>query len=612
MRMEQYLQCIDYTLWEIIENGNVPIVTKTVDGKETVILPISVEEKAQRRVELKARSTLLMALPNEHQLKNKPEIETLSLDDLFNNLKVYESEVMRTFGLTTNSLNVAFPSSSSTNSTTRAVNTAQGVNTPSTQGAANSSTTIENLKEMELRWNIVMLTMRARRFLKNTGRKLDMANKERIGFDKSKVECFNCHKRGHFARECKAPRNQDSRNMEPIKRTVPVEATTTNALVNFMPPKPNLVYPSLDEFVDVNESVSKSVVEKPTVESNEPKTFRKENRAPIIEDWVSKSEEEDEPKETDPILQIMKKLMEDLLPLENRVVNQFWEMKGRKLALSFMRPFGYTVTIFNTIDHLGKFNGKANEGFFVAYSINRKAFKVFNSRTRIVEENLHVKFSKNTPNIARGNQSNGSAGTKACDNIGKTRLETVPNKDYILLPLWTQDPPFSSSSKDSPGAGFKPSGEEVKKDAKDPRNEDSEVPSIEEPRVDQEEKDNLNSTNRVNAVSSTVNAANNEVNAAGRKSSIELPDDLNMLHLEDIRIFEDSNKDVFGAEADLNNMESTFQVNPIPIIRIHKDYPFEQVIKNLHSAPQTRRMLKNLEEHDLVSTVNQRTNHKDL
>ncbi|GJR61366.1 hypothetical protein Tco_1503528 [Tanacetum coccineum] len=69
MRMEQYIQCIDYTLWEIIENGNAPIVTKTVDGKETVIPPTSVEEKAQRRAELKARNTLLIALLNEHQLK---------------------------------------------------------------------------------------------------------------------------------------------------------------------------------------------------------------------------------------------------------------------------------------------------------------------------------------------------------------------------------------------------------------------------------------------------------------------------------------------------------------------------------------------------------------
>ncbi|GKD73353.1 retrovirus-related pol polyprotein from transposon TNT 1-94, partial [Tanacetum coccineum] len=133
----------------------------------------------------------------------------------------------------------------------------------------------------------------------------------------------------------------------------------------------------------------------------------------------------------------------------------------------------------------GKFDGKADEGFFVGYSTNSKAFRVFNSRTSIIEENMHVQFSENTPNIARsgpnwlfdidaltnsinykpvvaGNQSNGKASTKACDNAGKARVETVPSKDYILLPLWTQDPPFSSISKDSRDAGFKPSGEEDK------------------------------------------------------------------------------------------------------------------------------------------------------
>ncbi|GKE06795.1 ribonuclease H-like domain-containing protein [Tanacetum coccineum] len=86
---------------------------------------------------------------------------------------------------------------------------------------------------MDLRWNIAMLTMRAIRFLKNTIRKLDMANKERIGFDKSKVECFNCHKMRHFARECRAPRNQDSRNREPTIRIVPIKETTSNALVSY-------------------------------------------------------------------------------------------------------------------------------------------------------------------------------------------------------------------------------------------------------------------------------------------------------------------------------------------------------------------------------------------
>ncbi|GJR59292.1 ribonuclease H-like domain-containing protein [Tanacetum coccineum] len=405
--------------------------------------------------------------------RNKLEFKTLSLDDLFNNLKAYESKVKGTSSSTTNSHNVAFMSFSSTNNASGVVNTAQGVNTASTQGAADSSKTakklsnamiysffasqpsipqfdnedlqqidLDDLEEMDLRWNIAMLTMRAKRFLKNNKRKLDMTNKERIGFDKSKVECFNCQKKGHFARECRAPRNQDNRNKEPTRRTMPVEESTSNALVshsssstnsevsndsnccssclecvknlkeqneqlvkdlritrvsavsyktslesvearllvfkknesvyeedikllkceidlrdldikelkrklelvtkekdkvqltvqkfknsskslselldrqimdkceiefgynvvpppytrNFMPPKSDLVYPSLDDFVDVNESASESVVEKPTVETNEPKTARKEDGAPIIEDWVSESEEEDVPK----------------------------------------------------------------------------------------------------------------------------------------------------------------------------------------------------------------------------------------------------------------------------------------------------------------------------
>ncbi|GJU54871.1 putative ribonuclease H-like domain-containing protein [Tanacetum coccineum] len=295
---------------------------------------------------------------------------------------------------------------------------------------------------------------------------------------------------------------------------------------------------------------------------------------------------------------------------------------GRTPTLSFMRPFGCPVTILNTIDHLGKFDGKADEGFFVGYSLNSKAFRVFNSRTRIVEENLHIRFSESTPNvvgsgpdwlfdidaltrtmnyepIVAGTQSNGFAGTKASDNAGQARKETEPVKDYILLPLWTADPPYSQDPKSSHDDGSKPSSDNGKKVDEDPR-KDSEC-------NDQEKEDNVNSTNTVNA------AGTNKVNAVGGKTSIELPFDPNMPALEDYSIFDLSRDDEDdGAEADMNNLDTTIQVSPIPTTRIHKDHPLEQVIGDLQSATQTRKMSKNLEEHGFVSTIQQRTNHKDL
>ncbi|GJS78962.1 hypothetical protein Tco_0728843 [Tanacetum coccineum] len=167
------------------ENGNAPIVTKTVDGKDTVISPTSVEEKAQRRAELKARSTLLMALPNEHQLKfnSYKDAKTLmqAIENIFGVIEqTYErlqklisqlemhGEVISQEDINQKFLRslsqewtmhtivwrnkpeietLTFLSSSSTNSATRAVSTTQGINTASTQGAADSSTTVENLSD---------------------------------------------------------------------------------------------------------------------------------------------------------------------------------------------------------------------------------------------------------------------------------------------------------------------------------------------------------------------------------------------------------------------------------------------------------------------------------
>ncbi|GKA22411.1 ribonuclease H-like domain-containing protein [Tanacetum coccineum] len=176
------------------------------------------------------------------KLRNKADLDTRSMDDLYNKLKVYKPEVKGMSSSSSSTQNMAFVSSSNNNtsSTNEAVNTAYGVSITSTQVNDAYSTNIDNLsdvviydmEEMDLRWQMAMLTMRARRFLKNTRRKLTVNGNETIGFDKSKVECYNCHKRGHFARECRAPRNQDNKNKESSRRSVPVETSTSTALVS--------------------------------------------------------------------------------------------------------------------------------------------------------------------------------------------------------------------------------------------------------------------------------------------------------------------------------------------------------------------------------------------
>ncbi|GKA85256.1 putative ribonuclease H-like domain-containing protein [Tanacetum coccineum] len=1104
---------IDYALWEVIENGNTAPKTTVVEGVEKVMPPTTAKEKAQKRLEVKARTIdgsckkrfgrnvatkktqrnllkqqygnftapssemldqtfdrlqklvsqlellgetisqedvnqkLLRSLSpewNTHVVvwSNKTDLDTISMDDLYNNLKVYEPEVKGMSSSSSSTQNMAFVSSSNNNNsnTNRVVSTTQAVNTVNGVSAANNQVNASNidnlsdvitcvflasqpnnpqlahedlqqinpndLEEMDLRWQMAMLTVRARRFLKNTGRKLTINGNDSVGFDKSKVEYYNCHKKGHFSKECRAPRNQDYKNKESTRRTVPVETSTSTALVscdglevsnnsncsksclkivetlksqydqlhkdfkkselmvlayksglesveeilevykanesiysqdikkglgynavllpytgNFMPPTPDLSFTGLDEFVN------KSIVENKKSDEETSKLVRKSDDSPIIEDWVSDSEEENvsqtktekktvkpsiakiefvKPKqqektarktvkqikkhrqnthsprgnqrnwnnmmsqrlgsnfemfnkacyvcgsfehlqdknvntvrpkavvnaarpkvvvnvvkgnnvnavkasaywvwklktkvldhvskhnsasitlkkfdyidaqgrskehvlssdyedidggyvafernlkgekitgkgtiktgnldfkklidESQVLLRVPKKnnmysvdlknivpkrgltclfakatsdesklwhkrlghlnfktmnklvkgnLVRGLpfklfendqtcvacqkgkqhrascksktensisLPLhllhmdlfsptfvkslmkkmyclvvkvdhkvkvircdngtefKNKEMNQFCEMKGilrqysiartpqkngvaerrnktlieaartmladsKTLTLSFMRPFGCPVTILNSIDHLGKFDGKADEGFFVGYSLNSKAFRVFNSRTRIVEENLHIRFSESTPNVV------GSGPDWLFDIDALTR---IMNHEPIVA--GTQSNGFAESSQDDRS---KPSSDDGKKVDEDLR-KDSEG-------IDQEKEDNVNSTNNVNA------ASTNEVNVVGGKTSIELPLDPNMPKLEDYSIFKDDEN--VGAKADMHNLDTTIQVSPIPTIRIHKDHPLDQVIGDLQSATQTRRMSKNLEEH---------------
>ncbi|GJT70234.1 putative ribonuclease H-like domain-containing protein [Tanacetum coccineum] len=123
-------------------------------------------------------------------------------------------------------------------SSTNEVNTTYGVSTANTQVSPASTQDLEqihedNIEEIDLKWQLALLSMRTRRFFQKTGRKITINGSDTAGYDKSKVECFNCHAMRHFARECRGPRNQDNRNknQDSSRRTVNVEEISSKAML---------------------------------------------------------------------------------------------------------------------------------------------------------------------------------------------------------------------------------------------------------------------------------------------------------------------------------------------------------------------------------------------
>nr|GEU91180.1 hypothetical protein [Tanacetum cinerariifolium] len=570
---------------------------------------------------------------------------------------------------------------------------------------------LNDIEKMDLRWQMAMLTIRARRFLKKIRRKLTINENDTIGFDKSNMECYNCHKRAHFARECRALRNQDTKHKDSTRRSVPMETPASTALVsryklglksveerleffknnefiyledtkvlkvkiqmkdiaigelrkkleksqkendgiqltieklknaskslnklidcqivdnckkrlgcekynavpppyigNFRPPKLDLSYTGLDEFT------VKPVVENKSIEE-ETKAVRKCTDAPIIEEWVSDDEEENvtQPKiekkivkpsigkkesvkprqQEKPARKIVKKgnpqmdlqdkgvidsgcsrhmagnmsYLKDNKEIDGGYVAFGGNPKGAKITRVPRKNNMYSVDLKNIIPKGGltclfaKVTSDESELWHKRYSLNSKAFRVFNSRTRIVEENLHIRFSKSTPNVV----GSGPDWLFDIDELTRTM-------NYELVVAGTQSNGFVDP-KSSHDDGFKPSSDDRKKVDEDP----SKVSECK----DKEKEDNVNSTNTINLVSSTVNAAGtNGVNVIG-----ELPFDPDMPALEDVGTFDFSNEDEDDdVVADMNNYDRTIQVSPTSTTRIHKDHPLDQMIRDLHSV----------------------------
>ncbi|GJW65398.1 ribonuclease H-like domain-containing protein [Tanacetum coccineum] len=212
---------------------------------------------------------------------------------------------------------------------------------------------------------------------------------------------------------------------------------------------------------------------------------------------------------------------------------------GRKPALSFMRPFV----------------GKADEGFFVGYSTNSKAYRIFDIDA--------LTISMNYKPVVAGNQTNGNAGIKENIDASQDGKKIVPDQEYTLLPLLTSDPSLSKSLKDSPDARRKPSEEEEKMDSEHLENKDSEMPNTEDPKVNQEHDANVNNTNNINIVCLTVNAADIENDDVDENIVYGCIDNQNMPNLEEI-VYSDDEE--VGVEADMNNLAII-----VPRIN-HKDF----------------------------------------
>nr|GEU42602.1 putative ribonuclease H-like domain-containing protein [Tanacetum cinerariifolium] len=400
MRIEQYFLKTDYSLWEVILNGDSPIPTRVAEGVLQTVAPTTAEQKLARKNELKVCGTLLMNLPDKHRLKfnshkdaktlieaiekrfggntktkkvqktllkqhyenftgshsesldqihdrlhklvsqleihrvslsqedvnlkflrslpsewmthtliwkNKHDLEEQSLDDLFNSLKIYEAKVKHSSSTGTTTQNLAFVSFLNTDSTTESVSVGASV------FAVCAKMPVSSLPNADSLSNAVIYSFFAsqssslhldnKRFLQKIGQNLRATGPTSMGFDMSKVECYNCHMNGHFATECRSRR--DSRRngaVEPQRRTVPVETSTSNALVlqcdgvgsydwSLESVEARLLVYKQNEFV-FEENIKLLNLKLTPTKPDQDLSHPNRPSAPIIKDWVSDSKDE--------------------------------------------------------------------------------------------------------------------------------------------------------------------------------------------------------------------------------------------------------------------------------------------------------------------------------
>nr|GEU64800.1 hypothetical protein [Tanacetum cinerariifolium] len=631
-------------------------LAQTDEGSSTPYIPgpVTADEKIQKKNDVKARSMLLMALPNEHLMtfnqykyanslfdaitprfdrndatkktqkillkqmyENFSAQSTESLDSIFNRLQKSEEKCWPKFKFwlsehvirINSKLSTASPQVSTAN-LSDAIVYAFLANQPNGSQLMHEDLKQiheDDLEEMDLKWQLTLLSMRAKRFFQKTGKKITINGSDTAGYDKAK--------------------ENRTRNQETTRRTVNMEDTSSKAMVIIDEAGFDWSYMADDEaptnmtFMDFSnseeskgddEAESPPEIERKTVEPSVGKVevdIHKENDKParrlvkyteiyitqrprgnqrnwnnlkshqlgnisyltnfkefdggyvafeggakggkITGKGIIRTATKDE---TSRILKSFITEIENLVDknvkivrcdngtyFKNRVMNEFCEQK----------------------DHVGKFDGKSDEGFFVGHSTNSKAFRVYNIRTRKVEENLHINFLENKPIIT----DDGPKWLFDIDALTRS-MKYVP----VIA---------DGDNKDNDGPC-----------------KESEIDNQERPNADNSTKDVNTAGPSINTASSNINIASPTVNTV-RQSDDFFGVDNDMRTLD-------------GVEVDKSKISTIYPVPTTPNTRIHKDHSLDNVISDMQSSVQIRRMTIITDEQGFISAIYEEKTHEYL
>nr|GEX68879.1 hypothetical protein [Tanacetum cinerariifolium] len=644
---------------------------------------------------------LLRSLPSEwktHTLiwRNKPDLETLSMDDLYNNLKIYEAKVMGSSSTTQNTQNVAFVSLNKTDSTNKAVNTTHGVSATNFKTNASNLPNVDSLsdvliysffasqsnspkldnedlkqidpddlEEMDLKWQIAMLTMRARRFLQKTRRNLGVKGTYTIGFDKTKVEYYNCHRRGHFAKKCRATKHQDNKNKEAPRRTVPVSTSSKACLKSYETLKEH--YDNLKK--DFNQSQLNLGAYKTGLESVQARLEVYKKNETIFTDDIKilkldgmlrnkaitklRQKLEKAEKERDDLKLTLEKFQDSYKNLSRLLDSQ--QSDKSKTSLGYdSQGFDSPVLEIQEKD-------KTSDGYHAVLPPYTGNFMPPKPDLVLANEHVVSESVTSLPNIEKMKlklvRQHLRMSVHQLLKISMLDLETTENViDHILKDSgsymlkrfnyvdlqgrlksdqgifdsgcsrhMTGNKSFLIDYQEFDGGymafGGSPKGGKIYGKGKADEGflvgyfvNSKAFRSLDDKDIDEvpgrgEECSGLedqartnNSTQDVNIVGLSINTANTNINTGSLNINIVGPNDQSMPSLKETGIFDDVYNDrEVGVEANTNNLDLSTIFSPIPTTRVHKDHPREQIIGDLNLATQTWRMLNFSEENAMRS-----------